>query len=417
MPETSRSPSWPLSLIALGIAVLVVASAGSAVAAPPPKSLCGVCGDTLPGATDDGTLEIHVDESGDSRWVARVPVNESTAAAYRDNGIDLVVDVNERWNRYDVAVDDAANIQTRVSDGTVVVEYTVEDVAREGMGGAWIVEYFYRGGTGHRYELRADAVTVTVPNGSVVTNRPPDANVDGRSVTWTQETAGGIGGLSSKTYLTYGDDGVGGRIAAMATAARSFGPAKVADGALAAVGPVAVLGVATAVLGLAIGRWERRPASIRRLARRVGASTATERIVDHLRGRGVGGRGLVLGALIAAAVVAAVGWPTVGWPTGINVAAFVLGVGLFVPFGYVVGAGRRPWGPGVLLALVPTLPLLAHAPYVWPVGAGIVFVGWSLLVVLVGAPLAVLGWRYGRADVDEEPDSASGVTTRVAEND
>lgn len=413
MSASSQPSRWPRSLVALGIVVLLVASVGSAVAAPPPESLCGICGDSLPGATGDGTLEIRVDEAGDSRWVARVPVNASTAGAYQENGIDLVVDVNERWHPDDVATDDKTNIQTRVSDGEVVVEYTVEDVAREGTGGAWIVEYFYRGGTANRYELRANAVTITVPDGTVVTNQPPNANVEKRSVTWTQESAGGIGGVSSRTYLTYADDGVGGQVASMATAARTFGPAKVADGSVAATVPVAVLGVGTAVLGVVIGRWNRRPTAVRRLARRSGASRAGERTVSFLQRRAVGGRGLLLGALSAGAGVAAAGWLTVGWPARINVAAFVLGVGLLVPFGYAVGTGRRPWALGVFVALVPTLPLLAYAPYARPIPVGLVYVGWSLLVILIGAPLSVGGWRYGRTVVNDESDTESQVSTRM----
>ena len=92
-----RAAHLVLALCCVGIgAAGVPAVAG----APPPSQLCGVCDPgvandaQIAGATSHGTLDIYIDETGDSRWHARVPVNASAADRYRtdETGLEAAVD-------------------------------------------------------------------------------------------------------------------------------------------------------------------------------------------------------------------------------------------------------------------------------------------------------------------------------------
>ncbi|MFC6768056.1 hypothetical protein ACFQE6_24575, partial [Natrinema soli] len=80
-----------LAVVALCCSLVGVAGVTAVAGAPPPSQFCGVCGPgiandaEITGATEHGTLDVYVDEAGDSQWVARVPVNASAAERYRSN--------------------------------------------------------------------------------------------------------------------------------------------------------------------------------------------------------------------------------------------------------------------------------------------------------------------------------------------
>lgn len=433
-----------LAVAVLLCALLGVGGVATVAGAPPPTQLCGVCGDGLAGergidgATDPGTLDIYVDDAGDSRWQARVPVTDSAAERYRTNTTALEAAVDDAWTRYHAAAGDVRSVETALENETVVVNYTVDGVARRGVGDTRLVDYFAVGASNTRYVVAADRVTIHTPEGTAVTNRPARASVDGNAATWARGD-----GFDGRTYVTYGGAGVLGTASGYATIGLETGPSALARGLATGFVPGALIGL----LGAAVGRIDVERAAVEGMAARLGLE---QRMVDAMTlerllvATGVGGAiGLLaFGALTTgrvftpAAVVLSslgVGYALLGIVAvrlggrlemrglvGLAVLATIAAVGytwllaravvyplpllfgfataLFLPIGYAFERGRTPTGLLVAVALVPSATIALVYPMtavnVWSLAfVLLLFVPWIVVVVLFGHPLALLGRR------------------------
>ncbi|MFC6718418.1 hypothetical protein ACFQGT_12320 [Natrialbaceae archaeon GCM10025810] len=386
-----------LTLCLVGLAgVSVVAGA------PPPKQLCDTCGSDLEGTAGPGTLDVHVDSAGDSRWVERVPLNESAADRYRDDPdpLERAVEDQDRLGHWrHVARDDATNRTIDVEDGTLVVTYAVEDAATSGVGDAWVFDYLYAGGTQDHYALEAERVTLHPPDGHRATNEPPNAALENGTVEWTGTDAGGDGAPTEKTHVTYAPDGSGvaGTLESWATTAVVFGPLVLDHAIPASVVPVAVLGIATVTTRSVGGRLSRRT-----VGRHVGerGRIALERLCDRL-GRPLDGRTLVwfpVGAVLAAGAVV---WFALGLSAALFHVPFAVAAALFLPIGYALERGDGWVRYALVAALAPVAAVVAFAPYsspwVGPVGVGLLYLPAALSAGTVGFALSLVGRRVGTA--------------------
>lgn len=431
------------------VAVGLAGVAGVA-GAPPPSQICGVCGPgiandaKIAGATGHGTLDIYIDETGDSRWNARVPVTSSAAERYRTDTTALEAAVDDAWARYHAADGDVGSVDLSLRDDTVVVNYTVTDVARRGVGDAWIVDYFATGTGPTRYEVVADRVTIHTPDGTVVTNRIPLATVDGSTVTWTNETEHDWGeDFDEQTYVTYGSDGVVGTASGYATIGLTDGPAVLVRGLATGLLP----GVALGLVGVAIGRATGGRPALEAVANRLGLRDVSTDVSSLERlSVGIGVLGaigiLVFGALTISRALThgvvvlsslGVGYALLGAAaarigdrlhTGglVGLAAlatltaagytllltgalayplpllFGFATALFLPIGFAFERDRTPIGLLAIVALVPTGAVVLVYPMsalrFWTIAFGtLLFLPWVAVVALFGAPLALLGRR------------------------
>ena len=98
--------------------------------------------------------------------------------------------------------DDVENLSTTFSGDTLVVEYDAPSFANSYPGGVVVVDGFNRQPTSSRlgWELGADRVRVVGPDGSVVANRPPDGEVEERSVTYRRS-------VDPTTYVAFASGG------------------------------------------------------------------------------------------------------------------------------------------------------------------------------------------------------------------
>lgn len=409
MPWTDAFPRRTRLLagtLLLGL-VVVAASSGLVVGGHPPLSVCGVCG-SVDGATDAGTLDVHVDEHGDSRWVARVPVNDSAAETYRNDPAALEAAVDEGWYQYDVAFDDARDVEASIDDGLVRVDYAVPNVAESRVGDGWVFDYLYAGGTQHRYDLEADRVTIHVPEGARVTNAPPNARIEDGSVTWTKSDPGenGAGGITSRTYVTYGSSGVTGTLGSWSSAAVVFGPLVLSHGVVASLAPIAVVGLATVVTGrLGGGRF--------------GVATGPGRIVGE-NGRALLsgvcdrfgwrlGRRAVVGFAVGSVALLTLGvWLAFGAPLAALLGPFGLATALFLPLGYALERGDSAWRFGLPATASPLVATTALAPYygfgIGPIAAWLLFVPLALGAGVLGYALSMVGRYAAGRGSDPVPD-------------
>ncbi|AGB32659.1 hypothetical protein C488_13368 [Natrinema pellirubrum DSM 15624] len=429
------------------IAVVAVA------AAPPPTQLCGVCGPSvandaeIAGATGHGTLDIYIDENGDSLWHARIPVTASAAERYRTNASALEAAVDAAWAHTHAAEGDVRAVETAIEDDTVVVNYTVDDVARRGVGDSRIVDYFATGTSSTRYELAAERLTIHTPDGTTITNRLPAATVDGNEATWATED-GGDRDFDDQTYVTYGEGGLFGTARGYATIGLAVGPSALARGLAIGAVPGALVGL----LGIAIGRPGRGSPVFGRLASRLGLERSTveattlERLLVAV---GVGGaigflgygavatgrafppvavvlsslgagyallglaaarigprletRGLFVLAVFATLVAAAYTRSLAGGIAYPLPLLFGLATALFLPIGHAFECGRTP---GALLGVVALVPSVVIA-IVYPTSSigvltvligTILFLPWVIVVGVFGCPLALLGRTLAAED-------------------
>lgn len=398
-----------LTLLCLtGLATVAVVAG-----APPPTTLCGSCADGVPGATESGTLDVYIDADGDSRWVERVPVNDSAADRYRENATALEHEVDPTGTYYH-RVDEDVERTIALENGTVTVTYDVENVARPGVRDAWLVDYFVLDGP-HRYGLAAERVTIHAPNGTVVTNAPSGANVDGNAATWTDTSEFG-----DSTYVTYGPSdtrGLVGTANSYATLGLEVGPGALAGGVLLGIVPGLVLAVGLLVVGrVDWGRDAFDTAELERIPILLGAIGAGGLLlvsVAIVADRRFAPGPLALGTLgLGYALLGAVGrrwWRRFG-PAGVSALPALATVGTGALMTLVVGptpfVAVLPFGFVAALYLplgctagreTRSVTLLAGA-----VGAPIVALAalslsdtlpWVTVAVAVGYPLVVLGAR------------------------
>ncbi|WP_323171357.1 hypothetical protein [Natrialba sp. PRR66] len=400
------------SALALSFVALCCLTAVSLVAAaPPPLSICGVCGpDSIDGATGPGTLDIHVDETGDSHWVARVPINDTAAETYRTNTTALETAVEDGWHRYDVAGDDARDITPSVApeSQTVRVNYTVPGVASSAVGDGWVLDYFYAGDTSDRYDLVAERVSIHLPDGYAATNWPSNSAGEEGTLTWARDYAtDGVATdeFGSRTYVTYGPTGVAGTLASWGGAAVTFGPLVTAHAVRAGVAPVVVLGFAigtTRRFGIGGNGGDGGDGGLRRFDARRSISARGYTAIETgcaVLGLSLGRRTLSLLAFGAGAVLTVGTWVAFGFPNAVLVGSFVLAAAAFLPLGHALERGDTVavWGYSALAVLGPLAVATAFAPY----GSSLsllyvvilLFLPWSLGAGLVGYVLSLIGRR------------------------
>ncbi|MBZ6493620.1 hypothetical protein [Natrinema longum] len=427
--------------IALLCCSLVGATGIAAVAgAPPPTQLCGVCGPgtandaEIAGATEQGTLDIYVDETGDSRWHARVPVTDAAAERYRTNATALEAAVDDAWARYHAADDDIREVEPSLEDDSVVVNYTVDDIARSGVGDTWIVDYFAVGTALTRYEIVAQRVTLHTPAGTRVTNHVPAADVDGNAVTWTGGTDRDPGDdFGEQTYVTYGNGGVLDAARGYATLALETGPTALAHGASGG----AIPGVLLALAGVAIGRIDLGVAAVddttlERLIVAVGSVGAVGFLVVGSTAAGPGPapgavalaslgvgyallgsvarrfgrrfetRGLAGLSVLATLTAGGVALALAGPPVYAVPLCFGLATALWLPIGHAFERGRTPIALVAVTALTPIAAIGAIAPVsvfgYGPTMYGLLLLPWVASVAVFGYPLALLGRQLALAD-------------------
>ncbi|SEQ48066.1 hypothetical protein [Natrinema salaciae] len=418
-----------LAVVVALCTLLGVIGVATVAGAPPPSQLCGVCGSGLgddagiDGATEPGTLDVYVDEAGDSRWHARVPVTASAAERYRTNATALEAAVDDAWVRYHVADGDVRTVESTLEGNTVVVNYTVDDVARRGVGDSWIVDYFALGTSNARYGLEADRVTLHTPEGTTVTNDPARATVDGSAATWTRAD-----GVDRQTYVTYGDGGVLGTATGYATIGLETGPTALDHGARGGFVP----GILIALTGVAFGHIDRGRAAfdaarLERLIAAVGAvgaggflvvgvvatggglapgavalaalgvgyallGSTARRLGDRLETRGLVGLAALATVTAAGVSVLLAGFPVYAFPV-----CFGLATALCLPIGHAFERGRTPIALVVVAALTPIAAIAAVAPVsVFGYGPGLyglLLLPWVASVAVFGYPLALLGRR------------------------
>ncbi|MDF9745238.1 hypothetical protein [Natrinema salsiterrestre] len=406
----------------------------TAVAAPPPSQLCGVCGPgtandaEISGATGQGTLDIYVDEAGDSRWHARVPVTESAAERYRTNATALEAAVDDAWARYHAAAGDVRDVEPTLEGDAVVVNYTVDDVAERGVGDTWLLDYFKTGTSLTRYEIVAERVTIHTPDGTTITNRVSDADVDGNAATWTGDE------FDDQTYVTYGSGGVLDTARGYATIGLEIGPTALYHGVSGGIVP----GLLIAGTGIAIGRldWGSAAFDARELERMIVAVGAVGAGGFLVVGAASSGGGFAPGAVALAslgvgyalfgsaarrlgdrfgtrefaglsvlATMAAVGLTLllVGPPVYPFPPLFGLATALCLPIGHATERGRTPIGLVVVAALTPIAAVATVAPVsvfgFGPAVFGLLLLPWVVSVAIFGYPLALLGRRLA---VDDE---------------
>lgn len=424
----------PARFAALILCCCLVALAGltAVVAAPPPAPLCGVCGSGVEdigvsGTDGPGTLDIYVDDTGDSLWHARVPVTESAAERYRANATALEAAVDDAWPRYHVADGDVRTVETGIETGTVVVNYTVDDVARRGVGDSWLLDYFHEKGPTTNYDQQARRVTIHTPDGTVVTNRPADATVDGNAATWTTDGPDSReSGFDDAVYVTYGDDGLLGTASGHATIGLEVGPTALDHGIRGGFVPGVLLGL----VGAGIGRTDWGCAdfdapTLERLIVGVGSIGAVGFLVVGAASTGAGiapgavalaslgvgyallgstarrfgrrleTRGLLGLSVLATLVAAGVSLSLAGPPVYAFPICFGLATALCLPIGYASERDRTPIALVTVAALTPIAALATVAPVsvfgYGPALYGLLLLPWVAAVAAFGYPLALLG--------------------------
>ena len=425
-----RTARLVLALCCVGVGLAGVPAVASA---PPPSQLCGVCGPgiandaRIDGATGHGTLDVYVDETGDSRWHARVPVTPSAADRYRTNTTALETAVDDAWARYHVADGDVRAVAATLEGDTVVVSYTVEDVARPGVGDTWIVEYFATGTSPTRYQLVADRLTIHTPDGTEITNAIPAATVDGNVAMWTNENGDDWDrDFDDQTYVTYGNGSVLDTAQGYATIGLEVGPTALAHGVRGGLVPA----LSIALVGVAIGRtdWgsarfdaatlERVIAAVGSIGAGVflvggaisaGAGLAPDAVAlaslgvgyallgiaaRRLGGR-LGTRGLAGLSVLAAITTAGLTLVLVGPPVSASPFFLGLATALCLPIGHAFARGRTPIVLVAVAALAPIAAIATTSPH--PVSGygvglfGLLFLPWTVCVAVFGYPLALLG--------------------------
>ncbi|WP_049923101.1 hypothetical protein [Halopiger djelfimassiliensis] len=404
---------------------------GVAAGAPPPTPLCGICDSDIPGTTGAGTLDIQLDSSGDSRWTERVPVTESAADRYRESTGTLERTVDNGSTRWHIADDDRTDRTVALEGKAIVVSYTVEDVARPGVGDSWLVDYFATGTSKTRYQLAAERVSIHAPEDTVVTNSPPGATVDGNTATWQSRADGAFeSDFDDQTYITYGPDGLPGVASSYATIGLEIGPTAISDGLVGGFVPATALVLA----GFAVGRvtigldafdaetLERLLVSIGVVGALgigvVGAATVGIRTPgpSTLAMLGVGyailgaaatrlgprleTRGLLGLAALVTVLVGLFARLLSGSPVSLLPLLFGLVTALFLPIGYAFERGRRPLALIGLTGLVPMLIVAANAPLsTLQSFLVVVFIllPWVVAVAVFGYPLALLGRKIARS--------------------
>lgn len=193
-----RLPSrWRLAATAT-LLVLLVLGTTSAVAAPPPQSVCGPCNDGLVQAAREHNLPLRITEStarvrvhpnGSATWTVtsrfaadedpdpnayppnatlRSPDEIRTNATLRGAIVREAVDDSRDYLEPDRR--DATVRSARVDNQTLRMAFHEPDVARETPGGVLLVDEYHTRGLGSGWYVDVDRMTLVGPPGTGISN-------------------------------------------------------------------------------------------------------------------------------------------------------------------------------------------------------------------------------------------------------
>lgn len=185
-----------ISLITALLGAILLPAFGAPVdARPPPQAVCGVCSDELVDAAaekdvpidvSDSALAIQIDRSGTGHWTARVNLTGPGVETLRENASLRTRVVHRVFERGRVAVEKPQSLSTSMSGQTLIVKYTVPEMAHESVGDVYVVDFFYwNDGDARWFYLAADSMTIQGPSGTVVTHAPDHTTTTEQTVTWT----------------------------------------------------------------------------------------------------------------------------------------------------------------------------------------------------------------------------------------
>jgi hypothetical protein len=194
----ARFLSRPPARVLLATVVLVPLVAGPATASPRPVAVCEPCDRGFVDAAytngvdvriERSTATVRVHRNGSATWTVENHLNDSAAAAFRENAT-----LRRSVAAAAVAIHDGRLLATGVDGDTVRVRYRTSDAATDAPGGVLRVESF-RDDPGRRIytDLGADRLTLVAPEGMVVERALPGATVSGREMTVTAFHASGDG--------------------------------------------------------------------------------------------------------------------------------------------------------------------------------------------------------------------------------
>lgn len=183
-------------------------------AAPPPESLCSVCGPTFAESAADhdvtatvehATLEIKLGENGNSHWIVTNRLgSNSEFEQLRANGTlsrivnDSITDpFRERPDPERVS-----NLTTELDGNTVIVEFDVANVAKTERG-ILFVEYLRESGRRGLF-VPVNELTVTGPDGYGVTSAPPYATEKANRLEWTADAQSEPRVSMARSHVAFG---------------------------------------------------------------------------------------------------------------------------------------------------------------------------------------------------------------------
>ena len=215
---------------AVGVLLLVLLSAGVAVASSPPTALCGICGDegsrgspgliehpALENATSgDSSVTVQVWENGSSRWTERLELDQRTAETLVTNPSLRRQAIEDSFGRY--VLNEPATFESSIENRTLQVRYRVADSGHQGVEGVLLFDQFHL--SAPWYDANADRVVIRGPPGTTVVNEPPTGIVENGPVVYGD----GID-PTSETYIAFAsDDGLVTDYAAGLAMALNLGP-------------------------------------------------------------------------------------------------------------------------------------------------------------------------------------------------
>lgn len=439
--------------IALICCLLVLALAGvvTVSSAPPPIQLCEFCDTDISNSSDPETLEIRLDDEGDSQWVERIPLDADTADRYHDDPDRLdaaVEEIRTASFRAHIAHDEVSDLEVTLEGGdgdpadtVLVVTYTVTDLARPGVGDSWLIDAFAVGESTARYQLAAEQVSIHPPADSVVTNNPRYASVDDGVAVWGSTTdTTEYRNFDAQTYVTYGPSGgIVGTVSAYATIILEVGPLSIKHGLLG--GSISGIGIALIAVGMSRidrNRWlsEARLERLTRMPVPVGLGGALaiftvsaltgglagllSPVTVVLGGLGlgyallgiciqrfgdrIGTRGLIVLAFATTAFVGVLTWALAGVPVYAFPLSFGLATALCPAIGYASERQKRSIVPVAIAVIAPVVAVAFVAPVgivgLGPLAFGILLLPWVVVVAVFGSPLVLVG--RGLADQQAE---------------
>jgi hypothetical protein len=378
--------------VVLVLTLLAGAALAPAAASPQPTPVCPACGAQFEQAADgrgvdvtvrESTALVRIHENGSATWTVRNQLNSTDEFSEDPATLDTIARrlVEDGYGPPDDAVLRGARIE---ADEVVVVFHDPDTAERHA--GLLVVDHLHDRGIEMRYRVNADRFTVRGPVGTVVTNEPSGALVDGRSATWTGSAGGPVyraPDLEGSPYVVFGPDSTGGLRTGAAVALATL---PIVTGAVQqfVLGPTLLFAVVLGGVGYGVRRhditWSTAAFGYALVA--VGAALAATLAVVY-------GIVEVPGlALFAAGLGAAAGTAQVrdrAWSPGRLAAAAAAGLAgtLLLLVGLYAAIGtERPLGAAVR-STAPALPLAVMLPF----GAALAgdtrgATAWGLLTVL-----------------------------------